>query len=699
MKSADIKTATTNQSSLIQSTMQTLAIKISTALLTLSMGHWVSAQPLYVATTGGSLMQIAPDNQTFEFAVLQGDGTTKLRTFKYAEVREFRLIENPNSNLQNEILALVEQLGSVDFTERELAEAKLSEAKYAGRFEKLLRNYRNHPNLEIRYRVRRVLADLVDRTSQTSSQDLLILKSGEHLSGDAHQLTVSGQVLGQKITLERSQIRQLGAQPNRSLLIQKASPVRVKKRLLHSDHFYNNDDDFVFDFESDPFGNSISLNQNLSDSFVSRGLRFSSTDSDYVRAVRFSFKFCPIDAGYKSVCIQGERMFRGVMRIRFCLPGQPDVSAGVTRFGMFIERVDNPRDFVVQAFDANGNLISLVEATNQDCCFAGFQSNVPITEIRVQQNPYLVNSNRTLDEMYAVDNVTFNRPVAVPASSISSILKLRTGDFLAVTKLAIGPQAWRATITELPQSISVEPQEIAWYQTSNPITETPKHWRVLLTDGSVIAGEMGENCPPAPERQPNGLSVNGTIYQAIQQRDDESITLKDVFRPLDDRISIDAKQIVALWPAGKPAIYPEPEDFPSKHPVLVFPGCRILTKNNIFFFRDSMFWPANCQEMLQRVDFKKFESEPEDTSVQGTGKTMSSYDSPTAPSIWFQAPNTLAPQQGHVSTRFGTRYVFGPGGRFVLKSISDDQILLSFRGGDLLIPMKDVSNLSFGQPR
>ena len=677
--------------------MQTLATTIFSSLLMLFSGQWASAQILYVATTGGSLIQIEPSPKTFEFAVLQADGTTKSRTFEYAEIREFRLIENPNSNLQNEILALVEQLGAVDFTDRELAEAKLSEAKYAGRFEKLLRNYRDHPNLEIRYRIRRVLADLVDSTLHAPSPDLLILKSGERLPGDAHQLTISGQSLGQKITLARNQIRQVGAQPSRPPSIPEALPVRVTKRLRHERHFYNNGDDFVFDFESDPFGNSISLNQNLSDSFVSRGLRFSSTNSDYVRAVRFSFQSSPIESGFKSVCIQGERMFRGVMRIRFCLPGQPDVSAGVTRFGMFIERVDHSRDFVVQAFDASGNLISLVEATDEGCCFAGFQSNVPITEIRVQQNPYLVNLTRTLDEMYAVDNVTFNRPIAVPTSSAPSILKLKSGDFLAVTKLEIEPQAWRATITELPKPISVAPREVAWYQTSNPVTKTPKNWRVLLNDGSVIAGKMGENCPPSPD----GLSANGTTYQDLQQTDRESVTLGNVFQPLDGRISIEADQIVALWPAGKPAIYPEPEDFPAKHPVLVFPGCRILSKDRIFFFRDGMFWPANCQEMLQRVNLNPSESKPDDTmvQVQGVGKTMSPYNSPAAPSIWFQAPTTLAPQQGHVSTRFGTRYVFGPDGRFALKSVSDDQILLSFRGGDLLIPMKDVSNLSFGQSR
>ncbi len=689
--------------------MQIVLIIIS-ALMYLPCFAWGTAAdvtPITVTTLGGSVLRVEPAADSFTFGVIQPDGTTKPRVIKFNEIRELLLVENPVANIQKEIVALVEQLGGNDFVLRELAEEKLSESDFAGRFEKLLRTYRDDPNLEIRYRIRRILANLVDSASPPASQDRLILKTGERLTGDANALQINGSWLGTAIQLDRPQIRQVSSAAPRTLTPPATDKVEVKKFLSHVKQFYFSGYDSYVDFEDDPYGNSLSLSANLNETFIPQGLKLSSNNTDYVRSVRFSFKHCPLDSGSKSACVQGERMFRGVMHIRFCLPGQPDVSAGVTRFGMFMERVDNPRDFVVEAFDANGNIVSLVEATDQDCCFAGFQSNIPITEIRVQQNPYLVNLKRELDEMYAVDNLTFDRPIPVASSSEHPILKLKSGNYLAVTKLEMKKQTWQVTIAEIAKPIAVATKDIAWYQTGNPVTNKPKHWRALLTDGSVVAGKMGEMCPATPESSPDQPLGDSNTYLAVQDRDIKRGTAQDVFQPLESRLSIEANQIVALWPAGKPAIFPQPQDFPTEHPVLVYPGCRILSKNSIFFFRDAMFWPVDCQEKVQEVNLSDttkdkplldIKTEPLlHSHIQGVGQYKALYDNSNAPSIWFGAPTIIQPNRGHLTTVSGDRYVFWPGGRFEFKSITNQQILLTFAGGELTIPLQDVSQFSLGQ--
>lgn len=625
-------------------------------------GATTGAQQITVATAGGSVIQVQPSSDTFMFGVMQPDGTTKPQQFKYDEMREILLTDNPIANIQADVITLVEQLGDDDFTQRELAEAKLSQSQFAGRFEKLLRNYRDHPNLEIRYRIRRVLASLVDSTTPVPAQDRLILKSGEHFSGDANELRIEGQFLGLPIQLERQQIRQISIANPRTPAPATSKSIKVEKLLSHVDQFYNNGDDFFFDFESDPYGNSISLSERLNDSFYPKGLRLSSNDTDYVRAVRFSFKFCPLDSGSKSACVQGERMFRGVMHIRFCLPGQPDIAAAVTRFGLFIERVDHSRDFVVEAFDANGNIVSLIETTDEDCCFAGFQSNVPITEVRIQQNPYLKTLvGRQLDEMYAVDNLTFNRPVGVATPSDHSILKLKSGNYLSLTSLQQGEQHWQANIKELNQPISIPLEDIAWYQTANPVATVPDQWRALLSDGSVIMGNMGES-----------------------------------FQPADDRLTIEAKQIVGLWPSGKPAMYANLEDFESNLPVLVFPGCRVLAKD-FTQGKQKMTWDTSSEFQLQPVRLKGRERQGEEDDVRPAYHSVDYDDTPRTPTVWLKSPKTIHPENGFVTTTSGSRYVFGPDGLFVLKTISADQVMLSFPGGEVRIPMKEVSNVSFGQ--
>ncbi|MCH2183618.1 MAG: hypothetical protein MK108_16590 [Mariniblastus sp.] len=648
----------------------TCALSILLLLPGLGDGHMTDAPQVTVATTGGSVIRVQPSSPSFTFHVMQPDGTTQPRDVRYDEVRELLLTDNPLANVQTEIMALVNQLGDDDFSARELAEAKLSQSQFAGRFEKMLRNFRDHPNLEVRYRIRRILASLVDDAAPPPDQDRLILKSGEHLSGDANQLQVEGEFLGSPIRLQRHQIRQLAAAPPRDLGRPAAETVRVKKFLSHAGQFYNNGDDFFFDFESDPYGNNISLSERLNDSFYAKGLLLSSDETDYVRAVRFSFKFCPLDSGSKSACVQGERMFRGVMHIRFCLPGQPGVAAGVTRFGLFIERVDHSRDFVIEALDANGNIVSLVETTDEDCCFAGFQSNIPITEVRVRQNPYLAGrTDRPLDEMYAVDNLTFDRPIGTAVPSGRSVLKLKSGDYLGLTDLQLKDGEWQIAFEESSGPIRIPIDQIAWYQAAQPTSSTPSQWRALLSDGSIIAGKMGET-----------------------------------FQPANDGWSIEPDQIVGLWPAGKPAMYANPVDFDDQLPVLAFPGCRVLAQD-FQMGQKQMRWAAASDVRLQPVRLKGRE-EPADEDVIAPEKSEVRYDqTEQTPTIWFQAPRTIDPADGFVTTRSGSRYVFGPTSFFQLKSISADQILLSpksspdFQGTELSIPLQDVSNISFGQER
>ena len=639
------------------------------SLFSLGAGEAKDAPLVTVATSGGSVIRVQPNRPSFTFHVMQPDGTTQPKEIRFDEMRELLLTDNPVANVQAEIMVLIDQLGDNNFAARQRAEAKLSESQYAGRFEKMLRRHRDHPNLEVRYRIRRILAKLVDNTTPQAAQDRLILKSGEHLTGDANQLQIEGEFLGAPVRLKRHQIRQLSTLRNRRLVQPSKEKIRVKKLLSHVDQFYNNGDDFFFDFESDPYGNSISLSERLNELFFAKGLLLSADDDDYVRAVRFSFKFCPLDSGAKSACVQGERMFRGVMHIRFCLPGQPDIAAGVTRFGLFIERVDHSRDFVIEAFDADGNIISLAETTDEDCCFAGFQSNIPITEVRVRQNPYLRRkTQRQIDEMYAIDNLTFDRPIATPVPTGSAVLRLKSGDCLKLTDLQMGDLTWQVAFAESAGSISIPVDEIAWYQAAETDSSPPEQWRALLTDGSIIPGEMGQTFQP---------SVEGW--------------------------SVEPDRIVGLWPAGKPAMYANPVDFEGQLPVLVFPGCRVLAQD-LHLGQQQMRWSPYSDVRLQPVRLKGREQPSDEDNIAPEESEVRYDQTDLTPTIWYRAPRTMERTDGYVTTRSGSRYVFGPDSLFQLKSISADQVLLSTTATPILeaskvpIPLPDISSISFGQP-
>ena len=169
------------------------------------------------------------------------------------------------------------------------------------------------------------------------------------------------------------------------------------------------------------------------------------------------------------------------------------------------------------------------------------------------------------------------------------------------------------------------------------------------------------------------------------------------FQPSDDRLSIEANQIVGLWPSGKPAMYANPEDFESNMPVLVFPGCRVLAKD---FTRgkQKMTWSPSSEFQLQPVLLKGRERQGEEDDVRPPYHSVDYEDTQRTPTVWLKSPKTIHRKNGFVATISGSRYVFGPDGLFALKTISADHVMLSFPGGEVRIPMKEVSNVSFGQP-
>jgi len=114
------------------------------------------------------------------------------------------------------------------------------------------------------------------------------------------------------------------------------------------------------------------------------------------------------------------------------LPNQTTVPAGVYEIGLFIARSNHSRDFLLEAYNVDGELLAAVEATDQSCVFSGVKANEPITKVRVLSNPYLFRLDRTPDEDFAIDSVCFSppAPVSIPTDSRPGVIRLKNGDLL-----------------------------------------------------------------------------------------------------------------------------------------------------------------------------------------------------------------------------------------------------------------------------
>ncbi len=629
----------------------------------------VSAQErttVTVCTDQGSILNVELDQPTFQFGEPRSSGEILFREIRFDEIQQLRLTPEPIGGQAARVAKLIADLGHPDYRVREEAERLLSEPKVGGRFEDMIRQARDSGSMEARYRINRILQNLVEHVNlEPARMDRLLLKDGQQFSGDATRLEIRGRVLGKPVRLARDRIRHVYG-PGEFEVHRLARPgnrlVAATTVLEPAAPFFKSPRDTVLDFENDPFGSSIALNDHMNDMFVSRGLRLSSAAPRYVRSIRFSFKLCPLGEGIKAICVhdpETNRTFRGATYIDFCVPGQPDIAAGVHRFGVFVERIDHSRDFVAEALDSFGNVIGYSEATDQGCWFIGFESTVPIARVRIFQNPYLPASGRNLDEMYALDNLTYDAPVLLEPTpnwlDTPDHVHLESGDILALRQLALTDHALSGHSGDLQQPVSLGLDSVRAVHFSRRSAEVPRsYWYVMLKDGSIVL------C-----RYQNGFRM--TSWN-------------------DQPVSLD--EIVGFWSASQPGRSAPPTDFDAGKPVVVFPGCRILA-DDLVLAGDVLEWSPESAHQTQTVILAGNETESElDDPCPNVSLVRMDAPKP-APTVWFKPPN-VDPEQPQIVTTDGQRWMTGDGGMFTIKAIHDRSIRVQFANDERDISIDDL---------
>lgn len=619
-----------------------------------------------VCTDQGSILLVELDEPSFQFGEPRSNGEILFREVRFDELQQLRLTPEPIGGQATRVAQLIADLDHPDYRVREEAERLLSEPKIGGRFEEMIRKSRDTGSMEAQYRINRILQNLVEHVNlEPAKMDRLLLKDGQQFSGDATRLEIRGRVLGKPVRLARDQIRHVFGPGEFKV----HRPIESGDRLMAATTvlqpaapFFENASDTVLDFENDPYGSSIALNDRMNDMFVSQGLRLSSDSPRYVRSIRFSFKLCPLGEGIKAICVhdpETNRTFRGVTYIDFCVPGQPDVAAGVHRFGVFVERVDHSRDFVAEALDQFGNVVGYSEATDQGCWFIGFDSKIPIARVRILQNRYLPDSGRNLDEMYALDNLTYDAPVILepPPTWVDSpaYVHVESGSIVALQQMVLTDTGATGHSADLQQSVSLGRDQVrAVHFPSRSVAAPKSHWYVMLKDGSTVL------C-----RYQNGFRL--ALWN-------------------DHPVSLD--EIVGFWPASGPGRSAPPEDFESGKPVVVFPGCRVLA-DDLVLAGDVLEWNPDSAHQTQTVILADNEK-PSELDDPCPNISLIRMDAPKpAPTVWFHPP-LVDPDQPHIVTADGQRWMTGEDGMFTIKAIHDRSIRIQFGNEERNIPFGDL---------
>ena len=631
-----------------------------TALLALALAPALASaqtgQPIVkLALASGSVLTAEMEQTEISWSDVDENGAKNKRSIKIEDIEQIVLVASEASKGLLKVRKLLTELGNTNYSVREKAEKQLSDARVSGDFISLIRAFKETADFETQFRIDRVLSE-INRYSDSEPANLRLdeirLKNGSKLAGEMSESELSFSYLGQTVTLARKAITKIST----------TLPVESKRNHTQRNHtqrnvaprvttfnqagdFYDAPDQTIIDFQTDPFGNQFSVGQDLATTYSTYGLLTGAEETRrHFGAAIYKFKKTPIEIeGNQCATVvvrtsSGKSLFEGTAEFTFCVPGETANPAGVHRFGMLFAEVEHARDFVVEAFDAHGNLLGNVESTDHSCCFAGFESSIPIAKVQIKQNPYLDRDKvqRKIDRTYACDNLVFTTPVAIENSinTKSHFIRLKNGDKLTILA-----------------SAELDGKSISCSDPFNP----RKKVKIPLSDVETIV-----------YRKPNYYksSTDPAIWMAMLRNqsinfalvNEDGITVKD-FAKRD----VDLKDVVCLWPAGSTRRLPEAGDFVEGKKLLLYPSCRIQAED--FAIGEKEFsWSKDSRKITQKVNLEAPDAddaeEPDPFFTPAENKYVYGTKG-QRPTIWLEAPQPLDRSVGRIILFDGSHLLFG----------------------------------------
>lgn len=150
------------------------------------------------------------------------------------------------------------------------------------------------------------------------------------------------------------------------------------------------------DFEVDPSGKPLVPGDDVSSTYASLGCLFATSVEDSYPSVK---KYRVLEG---QSCANHLPKFRGTITIQFCEPGNDEVVATISRFGIGLSFVA-PGGTRVEAYDKSGGFLGHIETTKTGYEYIAFESETPISAIKIVPV-------EDIDPDYAFDDLIFDAP-------------------------------------------------------------------------------------------------------------------------------------------------------------------------------------------------------------------------------------------------------------------------------------------------
>ena len=235
------------------------------------------------------------------------------------------------------------------------------------------------------------------------------------------------------------------------------------------------------------------------------------------------------------------------MNIRFCVPGSPGIPAGVHTAGVWAAIVMD-KGTVVQAWDANGNLIKEVVSGIGPTEFFGFHSSVPIHLLRIIPIP-------EIDPNYTIDDLIFDTPKSVDGAGVEKFttVRFRNGDRLVCTSMVIEGDKVTLTPAMLPKnSISASLGDLRAIHTplggEVPAFGDQSFW-VSLSDGSQLVATSADSSLVV-SRFPELTLQEFHLHGVWGLNELGRVPTEEVEWPEDKALMLDANRFVPITVSG-----------------------------------------------------------------------------------------------------------------------------------------------------
>jgi len=593
------------------------------------------AEVRLVTLRDGSRFQATIAPATLELAESGPGGSEIVRTpLPFAEIALAEFSLTPGQEKFAAILRAMAELDAEPFEERERATLWL--LRNTSGFRPLLARRANTAGLspESRWRLTSMLGLIAEEPLSANQRpfDRVYPNEGGTRDGDLGNWEISATFRGADLPLTRSRVASI----SRHGTANEPSAPETVRRLASPDDPTLGKETRTLDFDADSEGRPLKVGNDISTRFVGDGVTFSTSVAESFVSVNL-YEVSGPSRGLSAAT--HDPLYEGMVTIRFCMPGNPGVPAGVQGVGLWLAVVKE-RGTKLQALDASGEILTEIETTGPPSEFLGLRSERPIHALRLVPNP-------DIDPNYTIDDLVFTaqRPVDglgvenYPSLSFRNADRVVCRDFVIEGgEIVCRPASYPAVTV---RSSLTEVQTLYAPLAGNPDPPAPSEFWIELTDGTRLLADADNH--QAFSRLPGMTAAS--------------------------------LPIAALWGAARVASLPPANmDWtPEEGPLLVDEkGGRTLPPARL-----GLHW-----------------IEPLDGHFpDGTASTYAE-----SPTVWFHRPGRPGPGSGQLRFPNGERIVLGGSGRFRLKGFTDTVVMIEREGNAWKFPFAATSALHLPAP-